>query len=251
MNKLSKINREKIQPLTTWSTTAVYMLILIGHLFHPLAADAAPVESAWKLVLDHSSFGRCTAVFSENRIRFDDGIMKRLILPPYKVSYLFNAETKKVMQASNSTFENLTGINYKSASVKKIGSDRLLGLMCTHYSLALPGRRSCEYWATHDIKMNPKLAILCCQLGCAPPGYGTPVRVIWKDRRGREERLYSVLKLEKCALRSSDFLPPEGYTTARDLFELHFCNKETKYVDAVDNAFMLDYSPEKKRKRRN
>lgn len=241
----------KNRPYSPWRIAAFLLILLSWSLCHPPAAVTAPAETAWKLVLDHGTFGRCTGIFSETRIRFDDGVLKRLILPPYTESCLYNVDTKKMIQAPTSTFENLTGVNYKSATVKKIDSTRLLGLLCTHYRIDLPKRRiTCEYWATHDIKMHPKLAISCCQLGCAPPGFGVPLRVIWKDRRGREERLYSVQKLERYSPKPADFLPPQGYKEARDLFELHFCDPGTKYGDAVDKAFMLDYGPKKKKRKK-
>lgn len=203
-----------------------------------LKGHALAAEEQWIVLLDHAGFGRCNAIFSQSKIRFDDGVLRRLILPPYDYSIMFNVENRKVMKAANETFAQTNLVNFANAGVKKMGTGKLFGLNCTRYQIDFPSHDVGEYWATKEIRMDPKLAVLCSQMGASPPGYGVPLRMQLKRRSGKTEKIYEVVKLERTTLKDTDFAPPRGFSKARDLFELHFCDQQSDYSDAVDDAFM-------------
>ncbi len=195
-------------------------------------------EPAWRLTFDEYRFGRCVGLVTAKRIIFKDGVIFRLMLPPYTEAVVFSTENERYFTPSLYTYKQQTELIFKGLTIKPAGNEKLFGLDCKRYRyFDRHNHEKGSFLTTKTIGVVPKLADECSYMSFIPGGYGFPIELTVVEKEGKRVNHLRPLKVEKTKATDEDFQLPYGFKRARDLFELEFVDKSSTYSDAMNDLF--------------
>lgn len=189
---------------------------------------------------------KLTAVF--DTVMIDNGVFRYSMHgPDFDTFKVFNPENKSYIQTSVAAFAQQWAPSIQYKPLKKVGENKILGLDCQRFEgEAFQKGATIDGWYTNSIAIDKKLAASFCKICGLPPGYGVPVKVLIKDRKGAT-LLFELSKVAKTKSASEPLLVPKSYRFEKD-HALFFLADEDGSNTGADELFRSVPLKEKKKK---
>jgi hypothetical protein len=201
------------------------------------SAQAATLPSsseAWRFMAFAAPYGRFKAVTTADTTLVDNGVFHYSIHgPDFDVFKVLNPENKTYIQTTVSAYSTQWAPSVKYPPLKKIGTGKMLGLDCVHYSgQTFRPSTIIDAWYTDAIPMKKGLADSFSKVCGLPVGYGVPVKVQFIPANGKM-LMFELLSLTKTRVVAETLLVPKNYRYMKDQ-ALFFLSDEDGSNSGID-----------------
>lgn len=198
-------------------------------------ATTLPSSSeAWRFMAFAAPYGRFKAVTTADTTLVDNGVFRySLHGPDFDAFRVLNPENKSYIQTTVSAYSTQWAPSVKYPPLKKIGTGKMLGLDCIHYSgQTFRPSTIVDAWYTDAIPMKKGLADSFSKVCGLPVGYGVPVKVQFIPANGKM-LMFELLSLTKTRVVAETLLVPKNYKYMKDQ-ALFFLSDEDGSNSGID-----------------
>lgn len=218
--------------------------------------------------------GPCVLKISKNGVRLESSTIT-VILPTGKDAIAYNPQNGNSMELSSKSASMLAGNTHggedSKDETKKVGTDKIAGVKCTHYQLVRKflnkktkqeiDHYTTDIWATKDLKVPPQVLKDCARMTMMPPELGFPVKVIretnvttkikGKQQGGsRTREVISTSEFKPTKVDTGNFALLSGFKTVKDEMKLMMSDDESELggsssLDELDKEKDTDKLDEK------